>query len=128
VVADLETAGLDVRPVTFTAQRKQALVENLAAALEAGEVTVPAETMLATELEVFEYETTRAGNVRYGAPEGHHDDLVDALAMAYDLRGEAIPAATATFGEGGDTDADFGDSAIGSAIKDQQRRRRGPFG
>ena len=128
VVADLETAGLDVRPVTFTAQRKQALIENLAAALEAGEVTVPAETMLATELEVFEYETTRAGNVRYGAPEGHHDDLVDALAMAYDLRGEAIPAATATFGEGSDTDADFGNSAIGSAIKDQQRRRQGPFG
>jgi len=74
VVGDLETAGVDIRPVTFSAQRKQALVENLAAGIEAGEVTVPEDTILATELSVFEYETTRAGNIRYGAPDGHHDD------------------------------------------------------
>jgi len=106
LVADLETAGVDVRPVTFTAQRKQTLIENLAAGLEAGDVTVPAETILATELAVFEYETTRAGNVRYGAPEGHHDDTVDALAMAYDLRaGASVPTARATFGDGDTRDA-----------------------
>lgn len=102
LVADLEAAGMAVEPVTFTAQRKQALVENLAAGIEAGEVTVPDDTMLATELGVFEYETTSAGNIRYGAPEGHHDDTVDALAMAYDLRGSGVPTARASFGD--DTD------------------------
>jgi len=100
LVSDLETAGVDIRPVTFSAQKKQSLVENLAAGIESGEVTVPAETMLETELSVFEYETTRAGNIRYGAPDGHHDDTVDALAMAYDLPagGGGVATARAEFG------------------------------
>jgi phage terminase large subunit-like protein len=85
LVSDLERDGLDIHPVKFTSKRKQSLVENLAAGLEAGEVTIPAETILATELSVFEYTTTRAGNIRYGHPDGHHDDTVDALMMAYDL-------------------------------------------
>ncbi|AFH22651.1 terminase large subunit [environmental Halophage eHP-31] len=100
IVTDLETAGVDIRPVTFSAQRKQALVENLAAGMENGEVTVPADTILATELAVFEYTTTRAGNVRYSAPDGHHDDTVDALAMAFDLPdGAGVATARATFGD-----------------------------
>ena len=103
LVADLERAGLDIRPVTFSAQRKQSLVENLAAGIEAGEVTIPADSIVATELAVFEYETTRAGNVRYGAPDSHHDDTVDMLAMAYDMPagGAGIPTGRATFGGGG---------------------------
>jgi len=117
LVADLETAGVDIRPVTFSAQRKQALVENLAGALEAGEVTVPADTILATELSVFEYETTRAGNIRYGAPDGHHDDTVDALAMAYDLPADGgIPTARASFG--GDGRADTSDDSDGQTFGD----------
>ena len=121
LVSDLETAGVDIRPVTFSAQRKQALVENLAGALEAGEVTVPEDTSLATELSVFEYETTRAGNIRYGAPDGHHDDTVDALAMAYDLpAGGGIPTARASFGGDGraDASADSGGETIGDILPD----------
>lgn len=116
LVADLETAGLDIRPVTFSAQRKQSLVENLAAGLEAGEVTVPEDTILATELSVFEYETTRAGNIRYGAPEGHHDDTVDALAMAYDLpAGAGVATARATFDDG-DSGSDAEHNTIGDIL------------
>ncbi|AFH21981.1 terminase large subunit [environmental Halophage eHP-14] len=100
LVADLERDGMSLEPVTFSAQKKQDIIENLAAGIEAGEVTIPEDTILTTELSVFEYETTRAGNVRYGAPDGHHDDTVDALAMAYDLRaGSGIPTARASFGE-----------------------------
>jgi len=120
LVADLETAGVDIRPVTFSAQRKQALVENLAGALEAGEVTVPEDTILATELSVFEYETTRAGNIRYGAPDGHHDDTVDALAMAYDLpAGGGIPTARASFGDSrGDTSDNSDGQTFGDILPD----------
>lgn len=82
IMADLEAEGLDVEPVVFTAQRKREMVESLAAALEAGELTAPDIPELRTELEVFEYDVTPAGNVRYGAPEGFHDDCVDALAGA----------------------------------------------
>jgi len=118
LVADLEAVGVDIRPVTFSAQRKQALVENLAAGLEAGEVTIPAETILETELSVFEYETTRAGNIRYGAPEGHHDDSVDALAMAYDLReaAGAIPTARASFGDDPEPDPSAEGQTVGDIL------------
>lgn len=105
VVADLEAAGYDIEAVKFSAQSKQRLIENLAAGMEAGEVTVPADTALATELSVFEYDVTRAGNVRYHAPDGHHDDTVDALAMAYDLpAGGSVMTARASFG-GNDEEA-----------------------
>jgi len=124
VVADLEAAGVDVRPVTFSAQRKQALVENLAAGIEAGEVTVPADTIIETELAVFEYETTRAGNVRYGAPEGHHDDTVDALAMAYDLPagGGGVATARADFGAGSAGSGD--DKPFAEFLRDATSGRR----
>lgn len=92
VVEDLarETRGTQVEPVKFTSQNKQDMVENLAARLEMNDVVLPdpeldgndgVETLLA-ELDAFEYTTTPAGNVRYGAPEGLHDDTVDALALA----------------------------------------------
>ncbi len=117
LVADLEAAGVDVEPVKFSASRKQDLVENLAAGIESDEVTVPAGSMLATELGVFEYETTRAGNIRYGAAEGHHDDTVDALAMAYDLRTSGVATARASFGtsEDGEDDTSEG-TTVGDVI------------
>jgi len=115
LVSDLEADGMDLEPVTFSAQRKQSLVENLAAGIEADEVTVPEHSMLATELGVFEFDTTRAGNVRYGAPEGHHDDTVDALAMAYDLTtGSGVATARATFG----TETSSSDTTDGQTVGD----------
>ena len=86
LVADLERARVNIKPVKFTSQRKADLVENLVAAYEAGEVQVPDIPQLVHELKVFEYETTRAGNLRYSAPEGMHDDCVDSLALAEDAR------------------------------------------
>ena len=116
VVADLEASGVDIRPVHFTAQRKQALIENLAAGIEADEVTIPAESILETELEVFEFSTTAAGNVRYGAPDGHHDDTVDALAMAYDLPSRGgIATSSITIEESADGEPPGGRQGIPSA-------------
>lgn len=132
IVSDLAAGGLSMVPVKFSAQKKQSLVENLAAGLESGEVKVPAKSILATELAVFEFETTRAGNVRYGAPDGHHDDTVDALAMAYDLRARSTPVSTVRFGSQDQHSASgsesFEQSDIGRALKEQTRRNRSPFG
>lgn len=82
IVADLETAGIDVEPVKFTAQTKRDLIENLATQIEQEGLTIPEVPELINELQIFEYETTPAGNVRYHAPEGFHDDCVDSLALA----------------------------------------------
>jgi len=76
---------------------------------------------------VFEYETTRAGNVRYGAPEGHHDDTVDALAMAYDLRETGVATARARFGDDEDAPpAPSEETTVGDILPspDQLNQRR----
>ncbi|MDQ2831263.1 MAG: hypothetical protein M3Y74_19720, partial [Chloroflexota bacterium] len=66
----------------FTAPSKQQLMEGLALAIQQGEIGYPDGPVVA-ELDTFEYAYTRTG-VRYGAPEGLHDDLVCALALARD--------------------------------------------
>jgi len=82
LVADLERDGINVEPVQFGPERKRQLIERLMTAIESETLTIPDIPPLISELQVFEYESTRAGNVRYQAPTGHHDDCVDALALA----------------------------------------------
>ena len=89
IVSDLEDSGLDVEAVKFTRETKQTMIDNLITRLEAGEVTLSSDApALINELEVFEFERTAAGNVRYSAPAGFHDDAVDALALATHVREE----------------------------------------
>lgn len=82
IVADLYDAGVEVEPVGFSNTKKREMFENLATMMEQGIVTIPDIPQLVNELELFEYDVTRAGNVRYHAPEGFHDDCVDALGLA----------------------------------------------
>jgi len=65
----------------FSAKSKQLLMEGLAVAIQQHQVGFP-EGPLQLELEAFEYQYTATG-VRYGAPEGMHDDGVCALALAW---------------------------------------------
>jgi hypothetical protein len=64
----------------FTATSKQQLMEQLAIAVQHNHIRFP-DGILYTELMQFEYVYTRTGT-RYDAPEGAHDDCVDALALA----------------------------------------------
>ena len=82
IVADLADAGVSIEPVKFSPQKKRELIENLITRIENGELTAPDIGQLRHELSVFEYDVTRGGTVRYDAPEGFHDDTVDALALA----------------------------------------------
>ena len=82
----LEKAVDRVEPVKFSPKRKRELIEDLTASVEAGELTAPEIPQLRHELSIFEYDVTPSGSVRYDAPEGFHDDTVDALAMASSLR------------------------------------------
>ena len=72
-----------VEGYTFTSTSKQQLIEHLAVAIQEGSVSFPKELpVLRHELELYQYEVTRAGNIRYSAPEGYHDDAVISLALA----------------------------------------------
>jgi hypothetical protein len=71
----------DVEAVHFTQRGKQQLMEGLAVAIQKKLISFP-EGVIRNELESFEYQYTRTG-VKYGAPEGEHDDTVCALALAW---------------------------------------------
>jgi hypothetical protein len=135
IVADLEAAGVPIEPVKFSASRKRDLIENLITAVEGDEVTAPEIDILRTELEVFEYDVTPSGNVRYDAPEGFHDDTVDALALAVDARRETakwdIPTTTARTGgqdyaDGIDPNSDG--AALTDAVREYQKRHNASRG
>lgn len=83
IVSDLRDAGVSTKPVQFTSKSKRMIIENLITELEMEEIVISADAnQLINELEVFEYDTTPSGNVRYNAPSGFHDDCVDSLALA----------------------------------------------
>lgn len=64
----------------YTSRSKQQLMEGLAYGIQNREITV-LEGVMKDELDSFEFEYSRAG-VKYTAPEGLHDDCVNALALA----------------------------------------------
>jgi len=125
LVADLEAEGLRIEPVHFSSQRKQELIENLIATIEAGDLTAPEIDVLRHELEVFEYDISRAGNIRYDAPEGFHDDTVDSLALAVDGMGQAAGAATGTASLGGSrsSNANAGTGGLDDLVAQQAQDR-----
>lgn len=88
---DLRNTGLDVEPYVFTNQSKKLLINNLALKLEQDDIKIIQYPELINEMMAFRYEKTVAGNIRYSAPEGQHDDCVMSLALAvYDLPAKQI--------------------------------------
>jgi phage FluMu gp28-like protein len=78
----LSRMGLRVNGYRFTNQSKKDLIENLSIQIENGHVRYPAEPVLLNELKMFGYTVSQTGIIRYGAPEGYHDDCVISLALA----------------------------------------------
>ncbi len=62
---------------------KGAAIEGLALAFERGEIKIPSDPALMGELQAYEMERLPSGLLRYGAPEGMHDDMVMSLALAW---------------------------------------------
>lgn len=82
VVQDLNLRGLRINGLKFTKELKHQLVTNLMLLIEQGQIKFPNIPELVQELKDYGYEITLHGNIRYGAPEGMHDDCVMALALA----------------------------------------------
>ncbi len=80
IVEDLQRGRTNVEGFKFTATSRQQLLEGLAASIQRKEIRFP-DGVIRTELEAFEWESTRTG-VRYTISGGMHDDTVMALALA----------------------------------------------
>jgi phage terminase large subunit-like protein len=85
VFDELRREGISIIGVPINNSNKADMVEALSLKLDNGELMIPPTPqtrIMANELESFEYEITRAGNIRYNAPEGLHDDTVTSLYLA----------------------------------------------
>jgi hypothetical protein len=80
--AQLQRDGLPVASFVTTAQSKPLIIEKLMLAFEQGQIHIPNDPVLVSELQAFECHQTATG-VRYGAPVGQHDDCVLSLAIGW---------------------------------------------
>jgi phage terminase large subunit-like protein len=79
----LQAEGLPVRPFQTTARSKGLLIDDLALAIERGELALLADPVLLNELVSYQMEPLAGGGYRYHAPAGGHDDCVMSLALAW---------------------------------------------
>ncbi len=84
VIDELVSRGLNIVPFTTTSATKQAIIQNLQAAFENGQILVLGEPVLIGELLSFESKRNASGGFSYSAPAGSHDDTVMSLAIAWD--------------------------------------------
>lgn len=81
VAEDLIRAGVNVKPFHITHPAKKELIDRLAVSIEQRLVTFPNNEQLVDELKSFTYYLTDSRNIKFGAPEGMHDDCVMAMSL-----------------------------------------------
>jgi len=84
IIEQLQMDGLPVRGFTTTNATKAQIIEGLALAIERGELALLNDPVLVSELQGYEMDRLPSGMVRYGAPEGMHDDTVMATALMWE--------------------------------------------
>jgi phage terminase large subunit-like protein len=102
LIETLLREGLPVQPFLTTNATKTTAIDALALAFERGELAILNEPVLVGELEAYEAERLPSGLLRYGAPEGMHDDCVMSLALAW--QGVALAAPLFAWQEADDDD------------------------
>jgi phage FluMu gp28-like protein len=83
LIEQLQRQALPVTAFNTTNATKTQVIEGLALAFERGDLRILRDQTLIAELQAYEMERLPSGLVRYGAPEGMHDDMVMSLALAW---------------------------------------------
>ena len=83
LIEQLQRDGLPVQAWTTTNASKTMAVDALALAFERGDIRIPNDETLISELQAYQMERLPSGLMRYGAPSGMHDDCVMSLALAW---------------------------------------------
>ncbi len=79
---DLRRSGVSVEPYKLTNQSKKDIIEKLVIWIEQRKLNLIYNDDTLFELENYSYEVTKTGLVTYNAPQGMHDDIVIAQALA----------------------------------------------
>lgn len=82
-VEALQAADMPVRAFTTTNATKAHIIDALALAFEQGTIRVIPDPVLVGELKAYAATRLPSGTVRYGAPEGMHDDHAMSAALAW---------------------------------------------
>jgi tRNA isopentenyl-2-thiomethyl-A-37 hydroxylase MiaE len=82
VFEELAKTITNINGVKFTGVSKTELIDELSIMMDNKLIHFPDIPELVDELNIYEYEITRAGNVRLNAPVGYHDDCVISLSLA----------------------------------------------
>ena len=82
MIEEMQRRNLPVLSFTTTNASKTLVIDALVRAFEFREIEILNDTTLITELEAYASEPTATG-IKYGAPEGLHDDCVMSLALAW---------------------------------------------
>jgi hypothetical protein len=94
LVEQLQRMNVPVQPFVTTNATKALIIDALALAFERAEIKILDDALTIGELQAYESERLPSGLIRYGAPEGMHDDTVIALALAwYSLHGLTVSTA-----------------------------------
>lgn len=80
---ELQRMGLSVQGFITTNATKAQIIDALALAFEQDKIKMIDDPVLVSELMGYQSERLPSGLLRYGAPEGMHDDCVIALALAW---------------------------------------------
>ena len=80
---ELQTMGLSVMGFQTTSATKQQIISALQLAFEQQTIKVLNDAQVTSELMAYQAERLPSGLLRYGAPEGMHDDIVMSLAFAW---------------------------------------------
>jgi len=89
---DLNRLGLNIVPYKISGTSKKPLIENLSLNIQDGLIKYPDIPELINELNIYAYkQSSTTGHTAYSAPEGYHDDIVIALALAcWGMKSEVI--------------------------------------
>jgi len=82
IMEDLQRMDVIVIPYKFTINTKYDLVKNLNIMIRGKLIRIPNIRVLLDELSAYSFELLPSGVVRYGAPEGMHDDCVTSLMLS----------------------------------------------
>ncbi|MGC8850548.1 MAG: hypothetical protein ACP5QI_08770 [Candidatus Bathyarchaeia archaeon] len=82
-VEDLAKAvSARVEGVMLSLPRKEEVMGNLKKMMQEGRLKIPYDEELIAELNAERYELTKAGKIQFSHPDGTHDDMLWALALA----------------------------------------------